>query len=46
MGYCPTEKMGCDILNKTKQGDPYRLDCSHLMNFPVDYEDKFEQKAT
>ena len=46
MGYCPTEKMGCDILNKTKQGAPYRLDCSHHMNVPVVYDEEVEQKAT
>ena len=46
MEYCPTKKMGCDILNKPNQGAPYRMECSHLMNFPVDYNNKVEPKAT
>ena len=45
MGNCPTENMWCDILNKPKQGAPYRLDCSHLMNVPVDYDEEVECKA-
>ena len=32
--YCPTGKMWCDIVKKPKQGAPYRLDRSHLMNVP------------
>ena len=46
MDYCPTEKMWCDILNKKNQVSPYRLDVSHLMNIPVDYDDGVERKAT
>ena len=46
MEYCPTEKMWCDIHNNPKQGTPYRLNRSHLMNVPVDYDDEVECKAT
>ena len=37
--------MWCDILNNPKQGAPSIQDCSHLMNVPVDYDDKVERKA-
>ena len=37
--------MWCDILNKPKQGNLYRLDCSHLVNVPVYYDNEVEQKA-
>ena len=46
MDYCPTDKMWCDILKNPKQGAPYRQDCSHLMNVPVEYYDKVDHKAT
>ena len=38
--------MWCDILNKPKQGVSYRLDRSHLMNVPVEYDDDVERKLT
>ena len=44
--YCPTEMMWADVLNKPKQGKGFRLDRSHLMNVPVDYDDEVERKAT
>ena len=44
--YCPTEKMWCDILNKPKQGASYRLDRSHLMNVPIEYDDDVERRLT
>ena len=46
VNYCPTEKMWCDLLNKPNQRAPYRLDCSHLMNVPLYYDDKIDHKAT
>ena len=42
--YCPTDNMWCDILKNPNQGAPYRLDCSHLINFPVDFVDKVDRK--
>ena len=42
----PTEKMWCGILNKPKQGAPYRLYLGPLINFPVVYCDKVKRKAT
>jgi hypothetical protein len=44
--YCPTQQMWSDVLNKPKQGNPYRVDRSHLMNVPVDYDDEQERKRT
>ena len=44
--YCPTEKMWSDVLNKPKQGTPFRTDRAVLMNVPVDYNDEEEQKVT
>jgi len=38
--------MWCDILNKPKQGASCRLDRSHLMNVPVEYDDDVERKLT
>ena len=40
--YCPTETMWADVLTKPKQGGPFRLDRSHLMNIPIDYNDNVE----
>ena len=37
--YCPTETMWADVLTKPKQGGPFQLDRSHLMNIP-EYCDK------
>ncbi|KAL7533478.1 hypothetical protein ACHAXR_005258 [Thalassiosira sp. AJA248-18] len=33
--YCPTEEMWADVFNKPKQGRPFRLNHSHLMNVPL-----------
>ena len=44
--YCPTEEMWADVLNKPKQGRPFRLDRSHLMNVPIDYDDEMERAKT
>ena len=38
--------MWCDILNKPKQGASYRLDRSHLMNVPIEYDDDVERRLT
>ena len=38
--------MWCDILNKPKQGASYRLNRSHLMNVPVEYDDDVERRLT
>ncbi len=37
--YCPTEIMWADVLTKPKQGGPFCLDRSHLMNVPINYDD-------
>ena len=44
--YCPAEKMWCDILNKPKQGPSYRLERSHLINVPIEYDDNVERRCT
>ena len=44
--YYPTEKILSDVLNKPKQGAYFRLDCSHLQNVPVEYDNKVECKQT
>ena len=46
MEYCPTDEMWYDILNKPNQGSPYSLYHSHLMDFPMDYDNEVERKAT
>ena len=38
--------MWCHILNNINQGAPYRLYHSHIMNVPIDYDDKVDHKAT
>ena len=38
--------MWSNILNKPKQGPPFKKDRSILMNVPVDYDDEVERKAT
>ena len=40
--YCPMEKMWANVLTKPKQGGPFRLDCSHLMNIPINYNNVVE----
>ena len=44
--YCPTEMMWADVLTKPKQGKSFRLDRSHLMNVPIDYDDNVERRNT
>jgi hypothetical protein len=44
--HCPAETMWADVLNKPKQGAAFRLDCSHLINVPVDYDDDVERSKT
>jgi hypothetical protein len=38
--------MWADVLNKPKQGAAFRLDRSHLMNVPMDYDDDIERSKT
>ena len=44
--YVPTDQMWSDILTKPKQGKGFRVDWSHLMNVPEDYDDEKERKPT
>ena len=44
--YCPTEMMWADVLNKPKQGRPFRLHRSFLMNVRVDYNNTEELLQT
>ena len=37
--HCPTERMWADVLTKPKQGKPYRIFRSHLMNVEEDYDE-------
>ena len=41
--YCPTEIMWADVLTKPKLGAPFRLDRSHLMNIPINYDDNVKR---
>jgi hypothetical protein len=38
--------MWADVLTKPTQGGPFRLDRSHLMNFPINYDDDVERTKT
>ncbi len=38
--------MRADVLTKPKQGGPFRLDRSHLMNVPINYDDNAEHLKT
>ena len=38
--------MWADVLTKPKQGGPFRLDRSHLMNVPINYDDDAERLKT
>ena len=38
--------MGADVLPKPKQGGPFRLDRSHLINVPINYDDDAERLKT
>ena len=44
--YCPTEKMWSNVLNKPKQGAPFRKDRAMLMGIPVEYDDHVEYRRT
>ena len=44
--YCPTEKMWSDVLNKPKQGSPFRKDRAMLMGIPEEYDDHVEYRRT
>jgi hypothetical protein len=44
--HCPTEIMWANVLTKPKQGGPFRLDRSHLMNVPINYDDNTEHLKT
>jgi hypothetical protein len=44
--YCPTEKMWSDVLNKPKQGGPFRKDRAMLMGVPEEYDDNVEYRKT
>ena len=44
--YRRTEIMWCDVLTKPKQGPTFRLDRSHQMNVPMDYDDDVERTRT
>ena len=43
---CHTSKMWVDMNTKPKQGTPFKIDRSSLMNVPVDYDDKIERAKT
>ena len=38
--------MKADPLTKPKQGSPFCIGRSHIMNVPVNYDDELEQKKT
>ncbi len=38
--------MWADVLTKPKQGGPFRLNRSHLMNIPINYDDNVERTKT
>jgi hypothetical protein len=44
--YCPTKKMWSDVLNKPKQGAPFRKDRAMLMGVPEEYDDNVEYCRT
>jgi hypothetical protein len=44
--YCPTEIMWADVLTKPKQGDPFHLNRSILMNIPINYNTDSEHNIT
>ena len=44
--HCPTEMMWADVLNNPKVVRPFRLDCSYIMNVPVDYDNNTELLKT
>ncbi len=38
--------MWANVLTKPKQGGPYRLNHSYLMNIPINYDDYVERAKT
>ena len=44
--HMPTDKMWIDCHTKPKQGRPWRVDISMLMNIPEDYDDEEERTRT
>ena len=42
----PAEKMWSNVLNKPKQGGPFRKDRAMLMGVPVEYDDDVEYHRT
>jgi hypothetical protein len=44
--YCPTKKMWSNVLNKPKQGSPFRKDRAVLMGIPKEYDDHVEYRRT
>ena len=44
--YCLTKKMWSDVLNKPKQGAPFRKDRAVLMGIPEEYDDNVEYRRT
>ena len=42
--YWSTYKMWPDVINKPKQGISFWLDCSHLQNVPVEWDNEVEHK--
>ena len=38
--------MWANVLTKPKQGGPFRLDRSHLMNVPINYDDDAKHLKT
>jgi hypothetical protein len=44
--YCPTEITWADVLTKPKQGGPFCLNRSHLMNIPINYNYDIERLKT
>ena len=44
--FCSTEIMWPNVLTKPKQGAPFRLDRSHLMNIPINYDNNAERFKT
>ena len=43
---CHTSKMWVNMSTKPKQGTPFKVDTSMLMNVPVDYDDEIEPANT
>jgi hypothetical protein len=41
--YCQTEIMWADVLTKPKQSRPFRLNRSHLMTIPINYDNDVER---